>query len=31
MAESSELSSYKDRKRRSFTLQFKQEVVESAA
>ena len=28
MAESSELSSHKGRKRRSFTMQFKQEVVE---
>ena len=27
MAESSELSSHKGRKRRSFTMQFKQEVV----
>ena len=31
MAESSELSSHKGRKRRSFTMQFKQEVVEFAS
>ena len=31
MAESSELSFHKGKKRRSFTMQFKQEVVEFAS